>query len=502
MTSMAATGWTQEDGQWYYYNNSGDYVYDEWKKSGNSYFYLGDDGSMMTNALIQDGDNYYYVDANGAMVKNQWIQIAADDSEDQDVEYRWYYFGSTGRAYRATNNFSKKTINGKKYAFDSEGKMLFGFVTEDGTMTNEDADPVLQAAYYFGTNEDGAMHTGWLNYTEGLDDAEYDDKDSLWIYYNPSNGEKVVNKEKKVNGYTYLFDENGIMKSDWQQASGSTSNKYFNGDDQGWMEKKSWVWAVPSEQINAEDNENDTYRWFYVGSDGVTVANESKRINGKWYTFNADGIMQSGLVTLSENKISSGKDGAKYESSFDVDDGADADAVYEAAANGAYIYYFGDEETDGAMKTGSSVKVELADDTYTMGFAKTGLAFDGIENNKLYRGGILQTAGDMRYDVKHDTEGNYYVVGSSGTIVKAKSVAKDADDNYYAVEAKGTDSSKPATIYKVSASDDAAKIARYMAKSTKWPQEDGVDKTVELDGEEYTSRADLIAKRAVATYNE
>ena len=484
MTSMAATGWTQQDGQWYYVDNSGDYVYDEWKKSGNSYFYLGDDGAMMTNALIQDGDNYYYVDANGAMVKSQWIQIAADDSEDQDVEYRWYYFGSTGRAYRATSNFTKKTINGKKYAFDSEGKMLFGFVTSDGTMTNQDTDPVLNAEYYFGSNEDGAMYTGWLNYTEGVDDSEYDGDDSLWFYYNPSNGQKYAKRtDKKINGYYYTFDENGVMQTEWQDgatktiykgayATEATASKYYNGTDQGWKEKKSWVWAVPSEDISQEDNDDDQYRWFYVGSDGNTTIAQSKRINGKWYMFDEVGRMKSGLLELDADKIN---DAERVIKAFDSDED-DVDAVYSDEVSGN-LYYFGDEETDGAMKTGSSVKVEMADDTYTMGFYKTGKAYAGVENNKLYRKGVLQTAGDMRYKaVRYNDQ--VYVVGTTGTIVKAKNVAKDADDNYFAVRKEGN----ATVVYFVEADDAAATIARGLAQGKK---------SVKYDGTDYDLRGDV-----------
>ena len=109
MTSMAATGWTQEDGLWYYYNANGDYVTDEWKRSGDNYFYLGWDGYMLTNQLVQHGDNYYYVDANGAMVKNQWVAVATDGNDS--VDHRWYRFGSTGRAYRGSNGFRKVTID-------------------------------------------------------------------------------------------------------------------------------------------------------------------------------------------------------------------------------------------------------------------------------------------------------------------------------------------------------------------------------------------------------
>ena len=35
MTSLAAQGWQQEGDDWYYYDNNGDAVTDDWKKSGN-----------------------------------------------------------------------------------------------------------------------------------------------------------------------------------------------------------------------------------------------------------------------------------------------------------------------------------------------------------------------------------------------------------------------------------------------------------------------------------
>ena len=467
LTSFAAKGWTPEGDQWYYYDNSGDYVTDSWKKSGNNYFYLGDEGYMLTDALIQDGDNYYYVDQNGAMVKSQWRQIAADDSEVEDVEYRWYYFGSTGRAYRATNGMTKKTINGKKYAFDTEGKMLFGFVTDDGDMTNTNTDPVLEADYYFGTNEDGAMYTGWLHYTEGVDDSEYDGDDSLWFYYSPSTGKKQTNADgKKIGKGTYRFDDNGVMKTGWQPEttdSKETDNKYFSGDDEGWLRKNTWVYAVPSESINAEDNADDTQRWFYVGSDGKTVQNHAKRVNSKWYIFDESGIMKTGLVVLNTDGISAKSEIVK---TIDEDD-VEGSELADAKDLGGTLYYFSeDEEKDGAMKTGSSIRIELADDTYTFGFNKNGSAYEGIKNNKLYKNGVLQTAGDMRYEAKaYNNE--VYVVGTTGTVVKVKNVAKDADDNYYAVD-------KDKNVWFFEAGDYASKAARAFAK-------EGASATIKVD---------------------
>ena len=471
MTSFAATGWQQEDGLWYYYNTNGDYVVDEWKRSGDNYFYLGWDGYMVTNQLVQHGDNYYYVDANGAMVKNQWVAVAADDTEDQDVDHRWYYFGSTGRAYRSSNGFSKKTINGKKYAFDEEGKMLYGWVDEAGTEYNNEDNAPLYSTYFFGPNDTttvngvtytgGAMVTGWYNYLDGIDIYEDEGDESLWLYFNTSTGKKEVSKEKRINGLYYHFDENGIMDSGWTRtASGSaaTASKYYSGSDQGWKQRNTWVWAVPSADIDPEDNENDQYRWFYVDSTGKPTVDRARRINSKWYIFDQNGIMKSGLVVLTEEKISSDAKlnyGAAPEGKLDTENLEASDIKNLDTTN---IYYFsGDEENDGAMKTGTNVRIDLADGTYTFGFAKNGKAYHGVNNKKLYDHGILLDGGDMRYDVAtidnpDDAAATWYVVGPTGTFASNNSTVKDADDNYYAVVG--------GYIFKVPADDYASRVAR------------------------------------------
>ena len=486
MTSMAATGWTQQDGQWYYYNNSGDYVTDSWKKSGNSYFYLGDDGAMLTNALIEDGDDYYYVDANGAMVKSQWIQIAADSNDDElDVAYRWYYFGPTGRAYTGDGSkVTKKTINGKKYAFDEDGKMLFGFVDESGTIVNDDDDPVLNSMYYFGTNEDGAMHTGWLNYTEGVDDDAYDEdkfdgSNSLWFYYNTSTGEKYYDKEdKKINGYKYSFDSNGVMQPEWYATGNvATEQKYYSKTDEGWQKKDTWVWAIPSEEMSAmtadgdnDDYDEDQYRWFYVDNKGERKIEGTKKINGKWYAFDDIGRCKDGFVVLNKDKAN----GAKFLRSFGADD-IDKDELLQNKGKAAlekneYLYYFSDDaETDGAMKTGSNVKIDLADDTYTFGFEDDGDAKVGIDkNDKLFVNGMLMDAGSDKYTAV-TYEDNVYVTNSSGKIQKSKSSVKNDDGDYYAVvkytkNAKADDENSNIVYLVDGSDDDASRISSAVAR--------------------------------------
>ena len=134
MTSFAATGWAEEDGTWVYYNRDGERATDQWKKSGNNWYYLDSDGEMAIDTLIEDGDNYYYVDINGVMASNQWVAIDNEDAgEDNEPEHYWYYFQANGKALtNGTNDkVSLKTVNGKKYAFDDEGRMLYGWVAED-----------------------------------------------------------------------------------------------------------------------------------------------------------------------------------------------------------------------------------------------------------------------------------------------------------------------------------------------------------------------------------
>ena len=78
--------------------------------------------------------------------------------------------------------------------------MLFGFVDSTLKIVNDDSDdPVLDCVYYYGTNEDGARHSGWLQYTDALSDDDYTE-DYYWFYFNTSNGKKVESQPKSING--------------------------------------------------------------------------------------------------------------------------------------------------------------------------------------------------------------------------------------------------------------------------------------------------------------
>ena len=192
---------------------------------------------MAIDQLIEDGDDYYYVDINGVMATNQWVAIENEDAgEDDEPDQNWYYFQANGKALTNgdNDNVSLKTINGKKYAFDDEGKMLWGWVDADNAehIDDSEGDAFKEGDYYFGGSDDGAMTVGWLQvditYDEATDDDyKYtapvfnDDEDQTRWFYFKSNGKKVYaedsdrTKDRTINGRKYAFDEYGAMVAEW-----------------------------------------------------------------------------------------------------------------------------------------------------------------------------------------------------------------------------------------------------------------------------------------------
>ena len=461
MTSFAATGWAEEDGTWVYYDRNGDKVTDKWAKSGNNWYYLDSNGEMAVDTLIEDGDNYYYVDVNGVMAANQWVAIDNENAgEDDEPEHYWYYFQANGKAYKQgdAGKVSLKTINGKKYAFDEEGKMLYGWVDENTAerIDNTDGDAFTQdATYYFGGEDDGAMTTGWLlidvTYDAATEDsykyiapAFNDDEDQTRWFYFKSNGKMVKadnegeTKDKTINGKKYAFDHNGAMVAEWsldqkdaKKASDSekralvgeatasnawTGNgkyaeyskawKYFNSVEDGARISKGWFKVVAAEYLNSSKYDDDEDAWYYADGSGNLYAGEFKTINGKKYAFRNDGRMLSGLKFIKD-------DGNGYFDDVRADDDDnhafddeekfldEARDFYEA--EGYKCYYFGGGE-DGAMRTG---KTSLTFDGENTNFyfeksgGKKGAGVTGEKDDKLYQSGML---------LKADTDDKYIVV--------------------------------------------------------------------------------------------
>lgn len=130
-----ATDWKEIDGYWYYFYpnaamasggflniDNATYYFDQkgkmqtgWQTIYGDTFYFSDDGTLAKGGWIKPQNDWYYVEYNGALQKNKWIDN--------------YYVGNDG----AMLHNVKKTIDGVKYSFDSNGN---AHIIQDSTINN------------------------------------------------------------------------------------------------------------------------------------------------------------------------------------------------------------------------------------------------------------------------------------------------------------------------------------------------------------------------------
>ena len=260
MTSFAASKgtWMMVDGEWYCYDKNGDAYTNVFCSSNGKEYYVGDDGQLVRSEWVEYDGNYYFVNSSGAKITNDWRLTAPydDDSADEEWYYfksngkraenekityksksyyfvnssgakitndwrlttpydddsadeEWYYFKSNGK--RAENE--KITYKGKSYYFDTDGKMLTGWVTTgDGTSSVNEASG-YEKDHTFYCDETGARVEGaWVKDVElGTDDDDAD-ADEYWYYLKKATGKPATGKQSNINGQIYLFNNEGQMQ--------------------------------------------------------------------------------------------------------------------------------------------------------------------------------------------------------------------------------------------------------------------------------------------------
>lgn len=229
---VSARGWVQNGADWYYVNNDGEYVTDTIQSSGNSKFYLGEDGTMQRDYFLEDyNENTYYFGTNGAMVTNTWVAIDSTrvGNTDDYVPDNYWYY------FQASGKAMKGTgEKGKKATIDGK-KYVF--------------------------NEYGQMAVGWFG-EDGKTFAEDEE--------NP-----FANAVYYAGG-----DNDGVLRTGWLT--------YYDGySDQG--------------DFSAAVDYTNLYFYFNPSSCKKTGWNSSdqegefvtKKINGRTYAFNNEGVMIS-----------------------------------------------------------------------------------------------------------------------------------------------------------------------------------------------------------------
>ena len=217
-----------------------------WEQEGEDWVYLDSDRDMVTDTWKKSGSNWYYLDSDGYMARDQIIVSGSDD----DI----YYVDSTGA----------KVIN-TWVSMDNEG---------DYECT--DQEDISTIWYYFGS--DGKAKRG-----DGTSK----------VYTNIPYG-----TNGSLTG-TFAFDEDGHMLSGWQDielSSGSTYTYYFNGENEGWA-AMGWQYLERPDDEDYEDEPDDDEAWYYFGTNGRAVKDQTKYINGYYYTFDETGAMDDTWVT-------------------------------------------------------------------------------------------------------------------------------------------------------------------------------------------------------------
>ena len=468
MTSFAA-GWEKDEtGAWHYYDKDDDMVTGEWKKDGNKWFYLDDDGNMAINQWVESD---YYVGEDGAMITNGWVKALGDDEDidsPEDTGEHWYYFNAKGKKITS----AKKTIGGKVYHFDDEGKMLSGW-QQSG-----------ENVYYLGTEDEGwetRSQWRWLE-KSGIDDDEDDDvtgknitfadstckedddcDDEGWYWFDGSGKLYYKKGIKTIKGKKFIFNEHGQMLYEWinnakvelgsnarlDGASSAEAGTYDitkmlwyqeNGDGaNNGARYKGWQYISGSEDVGTDGDTN----WYFFKdgkakhSDKVTAdayevlrdengnpvldndGNEQKVIKDYSVLTKADrndwnGLTDDGsLVYRKKEKLSwDGKTGT-----FCFDQNGKMKTGLQLIESKTYLF-----NDNGYMQTGKVSSVEEADgDTFTYYFqtknTAKGSGITGEKDGYLYfMGKRLEADDDYRiYKVGR----YYYVVNSKGKLQKS-----------------------------------------------------------------------------------
>ena len=448
MTSFAASKgtWMMVDGEWYCYDKNGDAYTNVFCSSNGKEYFVGDDGQLVRSEWVDYDGSYYFVNSSGAKITNDWRLTTPYDDDTADEE--WYYFKSNGK--RAENE--KITYKGKTYYFDTDGKMLTGWVTTGDGATSVNEATGYEDGHTFYCDETGARVEGaWVKDTEPGTNDDDADADEYWYYLKKATGKPATGKQSNINGQIYLFNNEGQMQVGWVARSDSKtknfvqldkedeeqdmillsdykdSEVYYCGDeDDGHAKKNKWLktW-LPSDTEEEEDDKE----WFWFDKNGKLYrASGSDAVKAQKYKLEeGDLVYDGGSITGVEKKKVNSKDywfrpdGVMLAKFYMIDDN---------------MYYFGGSD-DGSMKTGSQTVKDNTGDSYkfyfytkdTYGYKK-GAGVVGNQSNKLYYYGMLIQADDYKYQlatIAIDGVVYSFIVNSNGTIQHSKSTEYKED---------------------------------------------------------------------------
>lgn len=220
---VQSSEYSERGSDWYYFNQSGKCVKEKWEKINNNWYHFGDTGAMETGWIL---DNMYYCDDAGVMVTGWQRLYSPEDQEEEDYyDYgpysedendgkHWYYFSSSGKKVVPKSDGDEvklKKINGVYYSLAEDGAMQTGW----SCTTGDESDNIEDYRY---VDSSGQVRVGWYS-TEPPENLQNNyEHDVEWFYFSnkgvpkvgPPRGSATTKDLVKINGNTYLFDENGV----------------------------------------------------------------------------------------------------------------------------------------------------------------------------------------------------------------------------------------------------------------------------------------------------
>ena len=224
-------GWLKtSDGMWFYAKN-GEFVRNQLLTINGKDYYFTDDGNMLTSGTFSYGfSDTGYADQSGAVSYEGWFGSK--------------YFGN------GTTNGTLE-IDGKYYLF-IDGCSTAGYGLVDGEY------------YYF----DGKGNKTLKTFTTGWNKVGTD-----WYYISDAN-EMYRDKSIKIGSKYYYFNDHGVMVTDYLYQYRYNKTVYYGSN--GTRIKNCW------KQVDG--------KWYYFDANGWALVGKHQ-IKGKWYIFAEDGCM-------------------------------------------------------------------------------------------------------------------------------------------------------------------------------------------------------------------
>ncbi len=179
------------------------------------------------------------------------------------------------------------------------------------------------------------------------------DENGTLRYYD-SDGDYVTEAWKKKDSDWYYLNDEGEIATD------EMIDEYYV-DETGKKVSNHWL-SVENEDI--DDPDSPAELWYYFGKDGRYIRSKWQSINDKWYYFNDEGIMLTGLQTINDAIYYLGDDGVRrtgwIQLAEDSDEPTDASSWRYFEKNGKMVENEIDKKingnyytfVDGIMQTG------------------------------------------------------------------------------------------------------------------------------------------------------